>query len=330
METQYPGCKPLWPETFQENYLKTLTASYRSFYDDFHEYGNPLTATKVIYFIPGINGTPGQIRFALPAITRMFGVNVYIKCLYLPEFSANNPVWEKYTIPNIIKKKEQIIADLTALAERFADITVVASSNGFYDFLHASPDLPKTLLERCMLFWTACAPDHFEPSPWEKIFYKLSGFTHNNHAWVAFPNNNLLKKLNPETSTHYHWQYGKQKKVFFKDDLESRFPCGGLWWGYASIGCFNACLRYITAQKLPPLSVKAYVLAATNDGYWQGKPQSVIQSLVDSYLTNNTLLFKDSSHLWVVTPEHVAELIGLSRSHHLFVSTELPSVTPVT
>ena len=72
---------------FKSRYFESL-GFYKHFYDDIWQYGSEENPDKVFYFIPGINGTPGQIRFALPSIFKQYGPNIYIKCCYLEEFSS--------------------------------------------------------------------------------------------------------------------------------------------------------------------------------------------------------------------------------------------------
>jgi len=130
---------------FRERYLRPLR-DYRFFYDDVNEIGNAATAEHVFYFVPGINGTPGQMRFVLPSLTRVFGSRIYLKALHLPEFSAHRPTWQKYTPANLDLKLARLRADLVALLARHPRITVIASSNGFYDFAAAASTFPSDAL----------------------------------------------------------------------------------------------------------------------------------------------------------------------------------------
>ena len=230
---------------FKNQYLKSLHRDFRFYYDDIHEYGDRRKSKHAFYFVPGINGTPGQIRFAFPAIGRHFAPNTFIKCLYLPEFSAQKPIWEKYTIANVVKKKWKIADDLNEMTDIPGKIYVVASSNGFYDFLHAYDSISNAAKEKIILIWTACAPDHYNSAVFHKLFYKINGFKFNDHEWVAFPNSNILKFINPETSTTYTGTYNGQSKTYFKTDLESRFCCFNTNWYYLSISCYNQCLSHI-------------------------------------------------------------------------------------
>ena len=99
---------------------------------------------------------------------------------------------------------------------------------------------------RVKLLWGACAPDRFAETPWEGVFFRLNGFVHGGHRWFAYPNHNLLRFLNPETATSYSWRHERQRKTFYKVDLESRFVCLNLYWDYISIGCFNAMIEHLT------------------------------------------------------------------------------------
>lgn len=296
---------------FLSAYEKSLKIYYRYFYDDFHEYGNK-DARHAIYFIEGIGGVPGQIRFAFPSIIKYFGTDIYIKSLYLKEFSSKELIFDKYTIGNTDKKREKIVDDLNELGKKYHRITIIASSNGFYDFLYAYSKLSKLLLSKSELIWCAVAPDHFDPTKWERIFYHINGFTKDGYKWFAFPNTNLLEKLNPELKLTHKWKYQGMRKTFYKNDLEFRFKCFGLWWGYTSIDCFNAILSYMINKSIFPIEMKSYILVATNDGYWQGKSTKEIAGHLDKYLSNKQVIYKPSSHLWLLMPENMYELLNLT------------------
>ena len=62
-------------EQFKKAYFDSLTNNFCSFYDDIDEYDNR-DAVHCIYFINGINGAPGKIRFALPDASRFFNRNL--------------------------------------------------------------------------------------------------------------------------------------------------------------------------------------------------------------------------------------------------------------
>jgi hypothetical protein len=299
-------------QKFMKSYDKSLKTYYRYFYDDLDEYGNR-DAPHAFYFIEGIGGVPGQIRFALPSLIKYFGTNIYIKSLNLKEFSSQEFIWNKYTLENINKKRDKIILDLNNLEKKHKRITIVASSNGFYDFLYAYPKLSKELLKKSELIWCAVAPDHFEKTKWENFFYKMNGFTKDGHRWFAFPNNNLLKFLNPELKLKHIWKSNGLKKKFNKNDLEFRFKHLGLWWGYVSVTCFNELLKHITDNSNYPINIKSYILVAATDGYWQGKPVSVIKNHLDKYLTNKEVVYKKASHLWLLMPDNVTDLLKLMK-----------------
>lgn len=300
-------------ENFIRSYGRSLKQTYRFFYDDLGEYGNK-DAEHVFYFIGGIGGVPGQIRFAFPSIIKKWGTDIYIKSLYLKEFSANEFIWNKYTLKNIEKKKEKIIQDLNNLAKKHKRVTIICSSNGFYDFLFAYPKLNKEFLKKAELVWCAVAPDHFKNTKWENFFYKINGFEKDSHRWFAFPNVNLMKYLNPELKMTHKWKYRLQKKTFYKNDLEFRFKHKGLWWGYASISCFNALLKYMTEKSKYPIGIKSYILVASNDGYWQGKSISEIEAHLNKYLTNKKVIYRNASHLWLLMPENITALLDMMDS----------------
>lgn len=298
-------------DLFKKRYLKSLE-DFALFYDDFHEYGDR-DAPTAFYFVPGIDGVAGQVRFALPSLRRVFGDRIYLRCSYLDEFSAARPIWEKFTLANIDKKRAQIVADLEALAHRRATLYVMVSSNGFYDLLYAYPKLSPAVTDKLKLIWVAVAPDEFRPTPWESIFYRLNGFDHGGHRWFAVPNHNAFAWINPETSTSHTWRQNGQARVFYKNDLESRLSFMGLQWSFNSLDCFNECLRHEIAGSTYPLPIPAYVLVATNDGYWQGRPLADIDLLLDKYLEQKMVLYKDASHLWVLTPDNVCAVLEAAK-----------------
>lgn len=294
---------------FRENYLRSL-GDYRFFYDDVAEIGNPDTAEHVFYFVPGTNGTPGQMRFLLPSLTRVFGSRVYLKALHLPEFSARRPTWEKYSLTNVDRKLAQLRADLQDLLTRFERVTVLCSSCGFYDFAAAAGELCATLPPgRLHLLWGACAPDRIGPTRWERVFYPLNGFMHAGHPWFAYPNHNWLRFFNPETSTSCRWRDDRSRREFVKMDLESRFRCTGLDWCYTSASQLGAAVDHVVSRIRGPLRVPADALIASNDGYWQGRSRAEVADVIRSYVPDCRLDFQPTSHLWVVTPSHVTRLL---------------------
>ncbi len=296
--------------TIRKRYIESL-GFYKHFYDDIYEYGSQKSARKIFYFVPGIGGVPGQIRFIFPSLFNRYGVNIYVRCCYLPEFSATAPIWEKYTVENVDKKRNAIVEDLSGLLSAHGDVTVIASSNGFYDFISAYDALNDARAgKRLTLLWGACAPDRFEETSWEPFFYRMNGFVHNEHRWVAYPNHNLLKFLNPETTTTFKWRYQSQKKTFFKIDLESRFICFNLYWDYVSVNCFNEMIEHSLRNVRHPIDVETRVLVAANDGYWKGRRENEIMAVIDKYVSKKTVSFKNASHLWVVAPENVTELLA--------------------
>lgn len=295
---------------FQSCYLKHLETAYSLYYDDLSEYGNPLTATEVFYYIAGIDGVPGQIRFALPSLLRRFGRNIYVKCLYLDEYAADKPIWEKYTIENCNRRKQVIIQDILMLATQHQHINILAFSNGFYDFIHASSEL-FSVLPQLNLYWAACSPDHFLPdNSFEKI-YAINGFKCGEYRWAAFPLNNWLTWLNPEMAVTHRWKRGGQHRVFHIDDVVTRFLCLKFYWFYISLDAFNACLKWSLRNFREPIQIRSCVLAAENDGFWCGPSRNNMEKTIAKYLTNTKVLKKPNSHSWVAEPNNMDEFLNL-------------------
>ncbi len=296
---------------FENKYYESLKY-FRYFYDDLNEYGNPEQADEAFYFIYGFDGSPGQIRFAIPSLYQKFQHRFYIRSLSLPEFSASTPIWEKYSPENQNKRESKINEDLCDLAKKFEKVSIVASSTGFYDFLPVYPQLSKEIQKSLQLFWVASAPDYAENSAWEKLFFPLNGFEKNEFRWFALPNSNLLTFINPEASLTYNWKFGAQNRILFKHDLESRFKVFGFSWTYLSSDCMNWLLNHCTENITAPIDIKAYVLSATKDGYWQGQSIPEMKQVINKYITPQSMIWKDNSHLWVNTPENISELLSLA------------------
>jgi hypothetical protein len=99
-----------------------------------------------------------------------------------------------------------------------------------------------------------------------------------------------------------------------------RFRCFGMLWMYVSISRFNELLAYVRKDATFPITIPSYILAATADGYWQGKPQSEITKLIDRYFVDKEVLYRKASHLWVLTPDNLDDLLALDRE--CYVSTD--------
>lgn len=298
----------LWTKQFKDHYLQSLQ-DYKSFYDDVHEYGNPDKAQRAFYFIPGFNGVAGQIRFAIPSFTARYGCNFYIRSLHLDEFSAHKPTWDKYNAENIDKKHQKIIVDLSELSERFDNISIIASSSGFYDFIAVADQIPESVMAKLRLAWVACAPDCSERSVWEPVFYRMNGFDYHSDQWFAYPNHNWIKCINRECSANKKWQYGRQKKIFYKYDLESRFYLGGVLWAYVSITRYNWIIQYNIEKAGFPIDTPCVVLVAEKDGYWYGKSKQEIQTVINRYLSSSKTLFRNTTHLWVTVPQNITAVL---------------------
>lgn len=299
---------------FSSSYLDAYHHSlnyYKMFYNDVHEYGNPKDCTEMIYFVPGFNGTPGQIIFGLPGIMRHLGSQIYVKCLYVPHMSCANPTWIKYGPEAMEAKREQMLQDLTQMVESGKKVRIVVSSSGFYDFLGAYPRLAH-LAPHLTLNWVSCAPDHVSPNRWLKFFYPLNGFEFDGCKWFSYPNVQLLKKLNPECGVYTDFKDGLQHNRYYKNELESRFYLGGLMWDYISIDFFNRVLQenleLFNAYGVK-VEIPTKVLAGIKDGFWDDSSPHIIQQTLDRYLTHTQVLYKEESHLWVVTPNHIYDLL---------------------
>lgn len=299
---------PYFTELFKSRYHDSLNY-FRSFYDDIAEYGNPVKARRAFYFVPGFNGVPGQIRFALNSLVLAFGPEIYLRCLHLEDFSAKKPVWEKYTTESMERKRAIFVKDVVELCERFEHLTIIVSSSGFYEFLAAFTRLPDRIQSRIKLAWIACAPDWSESSKWEPLFYALNGFNLNGRRWFAYPNHNWLSFINPECNTHQKWEFGEQRKIFYKNDLESRFHVFGLLWDYLSFDLYNWVTESNIEQSRFPIDIECAVMVATEDGYWLGRDRSEIEAVIDRYLSNAVILYRKTTHLWVTVPENITALI---------------------
>ena len=297
-------------DTFLARYHEALFF-YKNFYDDLEQVGNPETCTEAFYFIPGFNGTPGQMRFGLPSLIRNFGPDIFLKSLYLEEFSCKRPTWMKYNGPHLQLRRQKIIRDLEEMSARFPRIRIITSSTGFYDFLAVHSQVRRNGCEH-ILYWVSCAPDQVSRPVSQNVFYAVNGFTYEGNRWYAYPNQQLLRLINPECSTRKRWRHKRQRKVFFKNDLESRFFCYGLLWDYTSWDCITQMLKNNLDEYRSngrPIELETHVMAATKDGFWDDSRPEVIEKTLDKYLLNKRVIYKPTSHLWVVTPENITDLI---------------------
>jgi hypothetical protein len=296
---------------FERCYLDSLN-EYRFFYDDVSVYGCPENPSHVLYFIPGLNGVAGQARFALPGIQRVLGNRFYMRCLHLPEFSSSVPVWSKYTGVNMDKRAQAIRSDLEEMAARHDHIIVVASSTGFYEFAAVCGPLGSQVRQSITLLWVAAAPDHINPAAWETLFQPLNGIERNGYDWIALPNCNVLSFLNRETRSTFRWNTSLGNQTLYKNNLESRFSMLGISWGYFSRECTNWVFQHSISRIHEPLGIRAFVLAAEYDGYWQGMPKSARTEVIRKYLTKSEILWRKTSHLWVNTPENISAALSLA------------------
>ena len=262
-----------------------------------------------MYFVPGISGTPGQMRMALPSLSRVFGPRIYMKALHTPAFSASVPIWDKYTVDNTDEKLAMLRDDLVAMLKRFDRIVVMCSSNGVYDFLAAASTFaPGELEARVDLGWVACAPDHYSPTKWERFFFPLNGIVTHGYHWFAYPNHDALAMFNPEAVASFAWREGHQKRRVEKADVESRFVCYGVKWAYVSTTQLGAIAEHVASQIERPWNAPTEVLISDNDGYWQGVPRDAILSVVRGYIPQANCVFRPGSHVGVVNPTTLTEL----------------------
>jgi len=293
---------------FRRRYLESLEY-YRFYYDDLAVYGSP-DAPRAFYFVPGFNGVPGQVRFVLPSLLRNYGAGIYVKGLSLPEFAARRPIWDKYTTANLDLRRRAIIADLDGLLSRFPRVTVLCSSSGFYDFAGAMNDWDERRAEqRLRVIWAPCADDRNHPTVWEDIFFAFNGVVENGFRWFAYPNHWLVHLFNEETKLYHRWRFERQKRRFYKSEVESRFVALGMTWDYLSISCFGAMTKHMVSCIRRPLDLPARVLVATKDGYFKGRTREDIEGVIGTYLTHYDALYKPASHLWVMTPENFSETL---------------------
>jgi hypothetical protein len=291
---------------FRNAYLSAL-GEHHAHYDDLDEYGSAARARTVFYFVPGINGTPGQIR----SLVHRYGPDIHIKCLNLPAFSSRRPIWEKYLPHHIAERQSQLRADLQALTAAHPKVYAIVSSNGFYDFAAAVGDLPAATRDRLRVLWISCAPDFFHESRWIDVFARISGFEYEGALWAAVPNHNWLRAFNPETVSELAWRDGNVRRRLYKTDLESRFRLAGMHWAFTSPDCFNRMLQGMIARISAPLTMPTYALYGTRDGYWYGHPPDAVERILHRYTTRFELLKRPASHLWVIAPDNLDAYLAM-------------------
>lgn len=295
---------------FLNSYRRSL-ADYRLFYDDVAEVGSPDRAQHAFYYVPGISGSPGQMRLALPSLTRVFGSRLYLQGLDAPGFESHRPIWEKYTIENTDRKLERLQSDLRSLLARFERFVVVCSSNGLYDFLAAASVFRAgELEERAHLVWASCAPDRYLPTIWERVFFPLTGLLHRGHRWFAYPNHDALRFVNPEATCSFAWREGHQSRRFVKGDAESRFHALSLQWDYISTSQLGDIAQYVTSRISRPWGAPADALIAADDGYWQGVSSDAMHAVIRRYVPLARCEVRPGTHTSVVSPTNLTALFA--------------------
>jgi hypothetical protein len=261
--------------------------------------------------VPGINGAPGQIRFAIPNLVKRFGPNLHIKCLHLPAFSTRLPIWEKYRPRAIAERQQKLRADLEALLAVHEKVYVIASSNGFYDFAAAASEIGNQARARLRMLWISCAPDHFYASRWIDVFARINGFQQDGALWAAVPNHNWLRFFNPETVSEFAWKDGRVRRRLYKTDLESRFRLFGMHWAFTSPDCFNRMLKDMVERIARPVDFPTYALYGTQDGYWYGHPPDAVDTILRRYTGKFQILKRPASHLWVIAPDNLDAYLAM-------------------
>ncbi|NCF82036.1 MAG: hypothetical protein GWP74_10525, partial [Proteobacteria bacterium] len=109
--------------------------------------------------------------------------------------------------------------------------------------------------------------------------------------------------------TSVTWSHEAVHKTYYKIDLESRFVCFNLYWDYVSISCFNEMLERSVNGTNCLLPIETNVLVAANDGFWQGRGEAEVREVINRYVAPKTVMFKNTSHLWVATPENATALL---------------------
>ena len=163
-----------YTDAFLKKYHQSLLY-YKHFYDDINEYGDIAAADELFYFIPGFNGTAGQVKFGLPALQQRFGHRFYAKCLHLEEFSCYNPCWVKYNEANLRKRQETIVADLQQLALHGKPVNIIVSSVGFYDLVSVGKKIEPFAESFGKVYWLSAAPDAVSPSKYQGVFEGMNG-----------------------------------------------------------------------------------------------------------------------------------------------------------
>jgi len=206
---------------FKRKYLHELLQHEQPYYsNDPIEVGDINRANYFFYFIPGYGGSPGQVKWLLPVFYQSIPSAFYLRCCYHEIFSINKPMWLKYTLENITKKRDIIIQDITQLSHKSKHkIYIICSSLGMYDFLFAYHHFSKEIKQKIILLWVSCAPDDYthvlpENNALIRFFCRVSGIIENGYLWHAVPNHNLLKWINIEAASTYSYiNSGKKYKI---------------------------------------------------------------------------------------------------------------------
>lgn len=86
-------------------------------------------------------------------------------------------------------------------------------------------------------------------------------------------------------------------------------------WDYVSTDCFNFVLNSnldVFHRSAEHIDIETHILAATRDGFWKDSSPANIERTLDKYLARKQVIYKPDSHLWVVTPDNLSELMAAS------------------
>ena len=82
--------------------------------------------------------------------------------------------------------------------------------------------------------------------------------------------------------------------------------------------------RTSSASRPSPCRFRTFLVpAATNYGYWQGRPAKDIDDLLEKYPNSKTVLHRHASHLWVLTPDNLVALLEAARARRAALSPKI-------
>merc|ERR1712150_171027 len=234
----------------------------------------------------------------------------------------------------VSERAKTIVRQLRSLAslDKAANISVVVSSNGMWDFVNAWQHLQlfKDITDRVTLFWVSAIQDQFD-------FSLFGGFVGNyilqsqmlpsapdpvvgvRETFIPadFPG---MDSLNPEARMHFNGSiiiekhdgtFETQHFLYKRENVEMYFRYNGLHWTTSYPFNFYKHIYHDQlawfAKSNQKLSVPVYALVALDDGFWKPTNKKVDNLLNKYFNSTRKWMGKHIGHLFVINSLIVRE-----------------------